>query len=487
MLVSFGEWRPDVSHLNTAVSSVARNVLAADGSYLPFPGLSVVSEALPAKPLSGFVAKTTDGSFVIFAGTGTGLYRLNTTDFTWDDVSQAATTYNASEAEPWTWAQFGRYVFCTNVNDVAQYIDIDTGTEFADVPDSPPQSRYVAVWGSFLVLANQANDPNKLHWSALEDPFSWTVGTNNSDIQVFPDGGAIVGITSSPNPIIIQERAVWRGVFQPGSSVIFTFDKLKDRFGAKSPYSVTSRDDQVFLFAEDGFYQISYAGELAAIGQEKVNRYLLDVIDNGWIGKVIAQVDPVNTRVYFGFKTTDQIADNVDRLMIYDWRLQRWTEAEVNLHALVGAASPGYTLEALSALFPVIEDVPASLDSRVWAGGAPVLAAFDTSYRLAFFTGDALAARLETSEIGATDGSMREIQAVMPVVDTADVTVETGSRLRRSDAVVYREPKAPSSNTGVVRSRVRARYHKFRVNIAAGAVWTHASGVDVTAIGAGKR
>jgi hypothetical protein len=487
MIIPFGEYRPDIATLNSSATARARNVLAADGSYLPFPGMSVVSTALPSKPISGFVARTATGSFVIFAATGTKLYRLDTTTFGWTDISKAATTYNATDTEPWTWAQFGSYVVCTNVNDPVQYIDVDSGTEFDDLPGSPPQSRYVAVWGDFLVLANQANEPYKLQWSAINDPEDWTVGSNNSDEQIFPDGGAIVGITSSNNPMIVQENAVRRGVFQPGSPVVFSFDKLKDSFGAKSPYSVTSRDDQVYLWAEDGFYQIGYDGTLNAIGLEKVNRYVLDEIDNGWISRVVAEVDPVNPRVYFGFKSTSQQNDYIDRLLIYDWRLQRWTEAETSVHALLGAATPGYTLEALSTLYPVLEDVPASLDSRIWSGGAPVIASFDTSFKLAFFTGPALAATLETAEIGATDGSMREVQYVHPVVDTDEVTVSVGCRLRRGDAPAYRSAKAPSSNTGLVRSRARSRYHRFRVNIAAGADWTHASGVDVTTVAAGKR
>lgn len=488
MEIEFAEWRPDVADLNTGVASVARNVLAADGSYIPFPKLAVLSQALPARPLSGFVARQTTGLYRIFAGTATGLYLLDTTDFSWTNVSRTTGgAYNASVDEPWRFEQFGQYVVAVNVNDAPQVFDVDSGTAFAALAGSPPNSRFVAVWGDFLVLAGQANDPAKLHWSGINDIEEWTVGTNLSDVQVFPEGGAIQGLTSSNNPMIIQEAAIRRGAFQPGSPLVFSFDKIADKFGARSPFTVTSRNDAVFFFAEDGFYQVAYTGEIVSIGSEKVNRYAQTLVDNSYIDKMFAQVDPVHPRVYFGLKSVNVFSDYADVILVYDWRLGRWTEARANTYAMVAAATPGYSLEALSVLYPVLEQVPASLDSRIWAGGAPVTAAFDTSYRLAFFTGSAAAATLETSEYGATDGSMQEVQAVMPIVDTDEVSISVGGRKRRGEAVAFKDGRRPSSNTGLVRVRNRTRYHKFRMEIDDEATWNHAKGVDVQFIGAGQR
>lgn len=506
MLLQFGPWAPDVADLNTTVAATARNVIPADGSYLPFPTLTGLTQAINAKPLGGIMARTTGGGYAVYVGTATKLYRLSGGDLSWENVTPSGTSFAASDTSPWSFVQYGTDVVATNGIDDVQVIDVDSGTDFAVLGGSPPRARHVAVWGDFLVLGNFPNSPNAIQWSGLDEIDNWTVGSNNSDIQYFPDGGAVMGLSSSNTPLIVQEQAIRRGVFQPGSREVFTFDKLHDQIGAKSPYSVCGRDALVFFFAEDGFYAVSYGGELMPIGFERVNRTVLGGIDQSWLDRIGGAVDPVHSRVYFSFKSDGTGFDGSDTILVYDWRLQRWTESKQRTHLLVPIATPGYTLDNIGLVSGASEELtdendevltdeddeelaepgeeigldslPFSLDSRLYAGGAPVLGAFTEDYSLGFFSGDNAEAILETSEIGATDGQVQQLAHIMPVVDTDAVTVEVGHRLRRNAPIAYLTGREPSANTGMVLVRCRSRYMKFRVRIAAGANWTHARGVD---------
>ena len=131
--------------------------------------------------------------------------------------------------------------------------------------------------------------------------------------------------------------------------------------------------------------------------------------------------------------------------------------------------------------------LPYSLDSKVWQGGAPVLAAFDSSFRLGFFNGSNKEATITTQEMGDTSGMVTRITEMLPVVDTNAALVSIGGRFRLGDSVTWTTEVAQSSNTGIVRKISRARYHRFKTRIPAAEVWSHAQGIDVKPAQAGKR
>ena len=88
MLFPFGEYRPDVSDFRVPSTRTLVNVLPRADGYGPFADLTNLTGALAAPCRGLFFARKADGTVVIFAGTSTGLYRLNNTDYTWIDVSR---------------------------------------------------------------------------------------------------------------------------------------------------------------------------------------------------------------------------------------------------------------------------------------------------------------------------------------------------------------------------------------------------------------
>lgn len=484
-VIPFAAWTPDASELNGSAVGDIMNVLCAAGSYLPFPDLEALTGPLPAKPRGYITARSLSGQVTIFAGTATKLYRLNNTDFSWVDVSQSGKTYGANETARWSFEQFGEHVVAVNANDDPQVFHLGVDSKFSDLAGFPPRASFVTSWGDFLVLMQLSSSPSRVHWSALNDITGWTPGVSNSDYQEFPEGGIVQGSSRSTNPLILLERAIYLGTFVPGSSIIFSFTKIHDKRGAKSPYSIATRGEYTFFADEGGFFQLASDGSIAPIGFEKVDRTIFGRMQSSDIATMMGAIDPFYSRVYWTINANG--ADSFNTVIVYDWTLQSWSIAEEDNVGIFPAATAGYTLEGLDAVSSNIDLLPFSLDSKVWQGGAPVLAAFDGDYRLGFFNGGAKHATLTTPEKGDLSGGITLISSMYPVVDNDNCTLAIGSRMKRGEPVVWTNEIPVNPATGRADKLNAARFQRVRVTIPDGAVWTHAQAVDVAARAAGVR
>lgn len=484
-LIPNAEYRPDVSDLNGGYTAEVSNVLCADGSYIPAAGFAPLTGALPAKALGHISVRGLDGSILFFAGTSDKLYLLNNTDLDFDDVSQAATTYSATEEAPWSFAAFGNFVIAVNQNDDPQVYEIGVDSAFRDLGGSPPRAGVVRIWGDFVALMKLTGNPNRVQWSGLNNAEFWTPGSNNSDYQDFPDGGAVQGSSEATNPIVFLQTAIQRGTFVPGSVEVFTFQKIHEKRGAKSPFSIATRGAYAFYCDEGGFFQISPDGALSPIGFEKVDRSVFRRLQATSISRIAGAVDPFYSRVYW---VVDYSGSGLyDQMLVYDWNLSRWTPIDVSVTGIFPFATTGYTLEALDSVSSSLDDLPFSLDSKAWQGGAPILGAFDANNRLGAFLGNNLEAVITTQEFGDTAGGVTRTTRTYPVVDTSNVFVSIGHRFRRGDTVTWMSEQSPSYNTGQVRKRSRSRFHRFKVRIPTETEWSHMQGVDVDFVPAGSR
>lgn len=441
-------------------------------------------------------ARTANGTYTEYmtstGNTNFGFIVTGTTTLDIDTVTvQALTIYAASDDEPWAFAQFGDFVVAVNANDDPQVFELGVSNEFEDLAGSPPRARIVQAVGPFLMLGNLTSNQNRVHWSGLEDIEEWTPGTNNCDFQDFPEGGQVVGITRSKDPLILMQKGVYRGMFMPGSREIFAFDKLQVELGAVSPRSIAANGEIAFFNDLGGFYQAGYDGSLARIGFEKVDKTIRAAVTSNDMTKVQGIIDPVYPRAYFF--ANDGTTTQFNIIHTYDWAMKQWAPIRVETVCPMIAATPGYTLDGIGALYPDLDALPFSLDSSFWQAGNPQIAAFqvdeDGGYRLGFFTGAPMEATVASQEMGDPNG-VKLVTGVFPVCDAVDasaVTVEIGARFRLADTHVYTAPSGLSSNTGWAHKKSRARFHKVRISIAEGASWNNLKGAEIKAIPAGSR
>lgn len=480
------DYRPDVAYVNSIFTDELINVLPADGSYIPMPSFLPLSEPCPDQILGAIAVRTKHG-VAIFVGTPTKIYLLDNTDMRWKDVSQNGKSYLANVDAPWSFALFGDYIIAVNANDKPQVININHDEKFRNLGGNPPQASIVRIWGDFVCLMKLTEHPRRVHWSGLNDAEFWTVGQKSCDYQDFPDGGYVQGATETTNPIIFMRSAIYVGSFIPGSKIIFSFQKIHDKRGAKNATSIVCRGDIAFFVDDSGFYQITNDGRIVSIGFEKVDRTITEAIDQDIFSALWAAIDGVYNRVYWMLDSEDSIQERT--LLIYDWGLQKWTKAIVNVQMILPIFLAGYSLEGLDRVSESLDDLPFSLDSKVWQNESPILGAFDHEGRLGSFSGKSMACVVTSQEMSHTNGMVMRVRAIRPQVDSQTLYVSVGIRFRQSfeDRIVWLPELMPSRNTGKIHCHARSRFYRFKLRIPEGVKWSHITGFDVELKPAGKR
>lgn len=480
------DYRPDVSDINGSFTDELINVLPADGSYIPMPSFNPLSEPCPGFILGAFAVRTKNGVSII-VGTGQKIYLLNNTTGQWKNISREENPYLANVDSPWSFALFGDYVIAVNANDKPQVIDINHDKKFRNLGGNPPQAGIVRVWGDFVCLMKLTDHPRRVHWSGLNDAECWTVGKKSCDYQDFPDGGFIQGATETTNPIIFMRSAIYAGSFIPGSKIIFSFQKIHDKRGAKNSESIVCRGDLAFFADEGGFYQITNEGQIIPIGFEKIDRTMTTKSSMNNSYTLSAAIDGVYNRVYWMIDADDSNQESI--LLIYDWGLQKWTKAVVNVKMILPIFLAGMTLEGLDCVSKSIDDLPFSLDSKVWKNEAPIFGAVDHQGRIGAFSGPPMACVVTSQEMGQTNGIITRVKNIMPQVNSGVFYLSIGMRFRQSleEKTIWLPEKKPSHNTGQIHSRARARFYRFKLRIPEGVNWSHVTGFDVELKPAGTR
>jgi hypothetical protein len=484
-------WTP-VSNVETVtISSASPGVLTLTSHGFaandPFV-LSNSGGALPAAFTAGTVyyvktvldadtftaSETAGGTAINTASTGTGTHSITST--------YAALTATAQ----WQFAQTGNLVFATQANAVLQVFDLSSDSVFSAALGSPPQAAYISVVGRFLVLSGLLLAPYRIQWSGLNSfnaSGSWTSGTNSSDYQDFPDGGIVRGVAGGEAGIIFQDQAIRRMSYVPGSPIIFQIDRITQDKGLYAPYSIIRAGEKIFFYAGQGFHKIEPGGVPEQIGREKVDRTFLVDLDKGNLQLFMGAADPRSTRVYWAYKSVAGQVGLYDKILGYDFVLDRFFPVSVSGEYLLGISQTGLTLESLDAISASLDALTLSLDAYATAV-QPEIAQFNSSNVLGFFRGDSLEATIESAEQG-TDENRVTIRGFRAVTDAA---THYGS-------VSYRDTPFATATAGtevLVNSRTGrcdmmrdARYSRFKVRVPAATEWTFLAGVvpDVTTNG----
>jgi len=354
--LAFGEYRPDLNDLNGEFSSSIQNVVPRADGYGPFKSFEEFTDALPARCRGYFFATKTDETIAIYAGTATKLYLLDNTTFEWSDVSLGAGTYTSVSAQArWEFAQFNDKVIAVQVNAAPQVVDVNSGGAFADLGGSPPQAAHITILNRFVILSGILDNPNRVVWSALNDITGWTAGTSYSDYQDLPDGGALAGVVGGELGIIIQEGAVRRMIYQPGSEIIFSIDRIANNVGCIAPHSITYVNNKMFWLSARGFVSANQNGEITFIGRERVDRTFLADYDSAQKGLVFGSSDPQTHLVLFTYKSlASALTTQFDKALAYDWLMDRWTPLDLVGEFVAELAKPGFTLESLDTIGSVV-------------------------------------------------------------------------------------------------------------------------------------
>lgn len=391
------------------------------------------------------------------------------------DVSRTASAYTLTAQ--WTFTQFGQKVIAANGQDKLQSWTVGSSSNFADLAAAAPTAQFVTTVRDFVVAAKTSTYPNRVFWSDINDETDWTPGVaSQSDTQDIPDGGEIRGITGGEFGIILLERSIVRMSYI-GAPLFFQFDNVTSALGCYESRSVVRYGGITYFLSDDGFYMTD-GQSVKPIGSERVDRWFYDFCDPDQFDQMSAAVDPINKTVSWCF--TDIF--NSKQLLVYNWSTDKWSHGETTANFISTIATSGTDLEALSALYPTLDTVPASLDSRVWTGGK-LLAGGVSGAKIISFGGSNLTALLQTGDV-ETQGLETLATLARPIIDGGSCTVAIASRKRLDGNISYASPVAADSDNRVS-LRSRGKFH--RLSVVPTGNWTTVVGTDLDLVPCGGR
>jgi hypothetical protein len=475
--ITFGEWTPDQPGITNGLQK-AENVYSKQFGYGAIPTSVDYSAAADQALNSVVAAKTTVGGTLLFAGGDTKLFKLDPSDLSLDNVSKSG-NYTTSADQGWKFTQFGNVLIAANGTAKLQGFNVNSSSLFADLAADAPTARYVTVVRDFVVSGNiQSDNPNRVQWSALGDESSWTTSaTTQADFQNIPDGGTVVGLTGGEFGLVFMDRAIHRMSYV-GSPLVFQFDNISRNLGCYEPNSIIQYGGTSFFLADDGFYACD-GQNIIPIGNEKVNRYFFDDVDQGILYKMSAAVDPTKKLIIWAYAS--QSSATADKLIIYNFQTQKWTSGTTTADRIASTTTPSVNLEGMD-VFGNLDTIMTSFDSRLWLGGKLQLAGVDGA-KIVTFTGANATATIETGDI-EVPGATSAITIAKPIVDDGSANMAISSRRLLNQAVSFgSQVSADAENRVSIRSV--GRYHRLQLTPTGS--WTSVVGTDIDLTGLGTR
>lgn len=486
-LMSFSEYRPDVSDYQGQHTVNILNVVPQGDGYGPFAGYVPYSAGLPAACRGGICVRKSDGTVQVFAGTSDKLYSLDNTSGAWTDVSNSNGYTGPSSTSNWSFAPFNNFVFATQNNDPVQVFDLTSSTAFDDLGGSPPQADHIAIVNRFVVLSGIAS-PNvyRLQWSGLNATTTWTSGDTQSDFQDLADGGIVRGVAGGENGVIFQDNAIRRLTYSPGSPYVFGITRIAQDDGLVGAYSLISASDRILWHSPQGFKMLLPGGYPTPIGRERVDRTFERDWDSANPQLFIGAADPRIGRAYWAYKSVNGQDGLFDKVLIYDWTLDRWATAELSGEYLMSFARPGLTLEQVDDIYgDNLDTITLGSFDSITTSSLSALASVNSDHKLGFLNGPALEARLDTAEQGANGRRMR-VRGIRPVSDAPTIFGSISTRDTAQATQTYGSEVAVNA-FGVCPFNTDTRYMRSRIRIPAGTEWNFAAGVEPDIVQTGAR
>ena len=482
-LVPFPPFTPDQSRFSPEATDGTINCRPTKDGWGPLRGLVGISDALPTAPRGGIAVKADSGTWKVFAGTATNLYRINSSTYVWEEISRATDDYSLADGVYWSFARYGNHLIATAPGSTyPQFVDIDSADDFANLTNATFEAAVAATVGDFLVFGQIDGDKRMLRWSEINNIFAWTVGQGGADVQEIPDGGAIQGIIPQAlNALIIQETSIRGMKFSPQTGLVFSFEVVDPERGAFAPRSIVNIGPNDFVYlAKDGFYR---GVQAQPIGAERVDKFFFENCASDKYDLVSATLDPFDKVVWWRFED----ADGISQMLGYDWQLDRWCLRDTDALDLFPAATAGLTLAALAVLYATIADMPYAIGSRFYMGGIPGLAGFTSDYKLGFFDGETLEALISTEDKALAYPRRAITDKITVLVDTDDAQVAIATKETQSGTLTFGSYLSRHTSQPFINSRTSGRWHRFRVKIPAGSTWKNATAIDIQFTDGGDR
>ena len=468
----------NVSKASKTITTVARTTnittITTSATHGYSVGDSVVVTAVTNTSVNGTFTITTVPTTTTFTYANTG-----TNIVSGADTGTVVFTYTTPTNQRWRFTQFGNVIIGANGGNRLQGYNLNTSSTFQDLATDAPTSRYITVVRDFVVSGYVGTDyANRVQWSALGDESSWTTSaTTQADFQDIADGGSVVGVTGGEYGLVFLDRSIHRMTYI-GSPLIFQFDNISRNLGCYEANTIIQYAGTTFFLSDDGFYACD-GQNILPIGNEKVNRYFYNDIDEGLFSLMSAAVDPFRKLIVWAYASNNSAT--VNKLLIYNFETKKWTSGTTTVSRIATSSTPTVVLEGLD-VYGTLDTILTSFDSRLWLGGKAQFAGVSGT-KIVTFSGASMTATIETGDI-EVPGATSAITMAKPIVDNGSGNVALLSRRLLSETTVFGSQTVANSENRVSIRGV-GRYHRLQLTPTGS--WTTVVGVDIDLNGLGTR
>ena len=475
MRVIFGEYRPDQpAHLQDGLLT-AEGVYPIANGYAPLGSFSAASNGTLAAACLGAGAYRASGTVFLFAATSSHVYRYATSGYT--SIKSGLTT---SATVGMRFCPYNELMLMTNGSDPIQKFNPVSPLATSDLDAGAPTARFIGRIGGFLIAAYADDDPLAFQCSGNGDPAEWTPGTLDSALFILSGGGDITGFVGGEEyGLLFQEERIIRLV-PTGDDAVFDQQEVSVDIGCTAPWSLASYGKLSFFLSNKGL-MVCDGVSVQPIGEEKIDRTFLSLVDQSYIDHMSAVVDPSRSLLMVSAPSSNP----TNKVFIYNYALQRWSMATMMCERMFSSLGQGIALDSLDMLYGNVDAVPLSLDSNLFRGGYPAMMLFDGSHRLGALTGPAMAATLKGPLQELFEGCRARIRSVRPLCDASTLTVTVGTADALSDELTASDCTSRSGG-GYYRMRQSGNLSQVTLSIAAGADWSHVQGYDIEARPGGR-
>lgn len=486
--ISFGPWVPSAPDYRQGGCVIADNVIPRPmGGYGPLRGKEATSDTVDGAVIGAEALWKIDGTNLIVGGTADTLFLRTPGNVTQQFIGITP----VPDGEAWDFAQFNDKVFATSSTNRPKYLeDIETDTDWSNVPNRPPRAKFCARVGEFLMLGALRDQPNRIQWSAFNNPLGeWTTSRlNQSGFADMPrEFGPVQRIAGGRFAIVFQERGV-NTLQYVGPPRVFRRETLEEGAGCVASFSVVTVGFRTFYLSQDGF-KATNGSEVVNIGAGLVNQWFYENVNTARIARTQGTVDWKNQCVLWAWCSKGQ--SRPDRLLVYSWAEDRWTSGTIDVDWITGCQLDYDTLEEIGAAYPDLDaDVPVTLDDDFWQGegrGLSVWEEADQISTLYMMQGTTLAAEFQTAEMEPQPGRRVFASEVWPLIENASQASTFATVTRANDASQSTSAYAAVGVAGFAPIRADGRTLALSQKIPAGTDWNDAQGLQVTFRVSGKR
>jgi hypothetical protein len=393
--IKFTDFSPDVDPITPGAILDMGNLYSTAKGFRPYPSLAQYSlTALPG-PCLGAFAGYLGSTFVIVAGTATGLFILNNSTLTWTPQGVSI----SGGVTKWTFDIYGGLLIAANGVD-HEFVYTGTGF-FTPLGGNPPVASIVQAtdFDLFLIPPNSRD-----FWFSLSATI-WTPSIATQTVHGSLDstnGNITAAQRIRSGQALYKRNAIHMGQFTI-PPYFWEFHVVSEQVGVGGQYAVANLGDVNYFPGTDDFY--SFDGYSLNRIQNNLKEWFFRNLDGDHVDAIVARWDEQKSLIFWHFPSINaNPAGSLDMWICLNIRSGKWTANS----AAAGIEFPifntlqvgGLTYGAFGTRYGTYGGIPQQTYGQLRAQNQRIPGVIATDHSLQIYNGESINSSLTTHDFG---------------------------------------------------------------------------------------